>query len=61
MKGGGPVNVSSSITPLIGERLANIKTKLQWVDSNWNIVEKCVNTLANQNCKSSETRNVASG
>jgi len=45
MHGGKPVNVSSSITPLIGERLADIKTNLQWIDINWEIVEKHVNRL----------------
>jgi len=39
------VNVSSSITPLIGERLTGIRSKLQWGDVNWNKVEKYVNRL----------------
>jgi len=38
------VNVSSSIT-LKGERLADIKTKLQWVDIDWKKVEEHVNRL----------------
>ena len=45
MHGGKPVNVSSSITPLIGERLADIRTNFQWIDINWEIVEKHVNGL----------------
>jgi len=53
MKGGKPVNVSNSITPLKGERLADIRPKLQWNDIDWKIVEEHVNTLANLNCKSS--------
>ena len=32
--------VSSSITPLKGERLAGIRAKPQWGDVNWNKVEK---------------------
>ena len=53
MHGGKPVNVSSSITPLIGERLADIRPNLQWIDINWEKVEEYVNTLANLNYKSS--------
>ncbi len=45
MNGGKPVNVSSSITPLIGERLADIQLKFQWIDIDWNEVEKHVNRL----------------
>jgi RNA-directed DNA polymerase len=44
MKGGKPVNVSNSTT-LKSERLTDIKTKLQWTDIDWDIVEKCVNRL----------------
>ena len=44
MKGGGPVNVSSSIT-LKGERLADSRTKLQGDDIDWKKVEKYVNRL----------------
>ena len=39
------MNVSSSITPLIGERLTGIRSKLQWADVDWNKVEKHVNRL----------------
>ena len=39
------MNVSSSITPIIGERLADIRLKLQRADVNWNKVEKHVNRL----------------
>jgi RNA-directed DNA polymerase len=45
MNGGKPVNVNSSITPLIGEKLTNIRTNLQWIDINWEIVEKHVNRM----------------
>ena len=45
MHGGKPVNVSSSITPLIGERLADIRPNLQWIDINWEKVEEHVNRL----------------
>ena len=45
MHGGKPVNVSSSITPLIGERLTDNRPKLQWTDIDWNEVEKHVNRL----------------
>jgi len=38
--GGKPVNVSSSITPLIGERLADIRSNLQWNNIDWKIAEK---------------------
>ena len=37
--------VSSSITPLKGERLTGTQSKLQWADVNWNKVEKYVNRL----------------
>ncbi|KAF5415515.1 MAG: hypothetical protein C5S48_05665 [Candidatus Methanogaster sp.] len=53
MQGGKPVNVSSSITPLKGERLTDNIPKLQWVDIDWKKVEEHVNTLANPNYKSS--------
>jgi len=53
MKGGKPVNVSSSITPVKGERLTDKRPKLQWTDVDWKMVEGHVNTLANPNCKSS--------
>ena len=39
------MNVSSSITPLIGERLTGIRSKLQWADVDWNKVEEHVNRL----------------
>jgi RNA-directed DNA polymerase len=45
MKGGEPVNVSSSITPLKGERLTDKRPKPQWDDINWNEVEEYVNRL----------------
>jgi RNA-directed DNA polymerase len=45
MHGGNPVNVSSSITPVIGERLTDIRSKLQWTDVNWKKVEEHVNRL----------------
>jgi len=35
MQGGKPVNVSSSITPLKGERLTDTRSKLQWTDIDW--------------------------
>nr|QNO48706.1 hypothetical protein MNILOELO_00008 [Methanosarcinales archaeon ANME-2c ERB4] len=47
------MNVSSSITPLKGERLTETRPKLQWIDIDWKKVEEHVNTLANQNYKSS--------
>jgi hypothetical protein len=53
MNGGKPVNASSSNTPLKGERLTDKRPKLQWININWEKVEEYVNTLANQNCKSS--------
>lgn len=37
--------VSSSITPLKGEKLTGIRSKLQWGDVDWNKVEKHVNRL----------------
>ncbi len=45
MHGGKPVNVSNSITPSKGERLTDIRPKLQWVDIDWNMVEEHVNRL----------------
>ncbi|NQE46419.1 hypothetical protein C5S31_10395 [ANME-1 cluster archaeon GoMg2] len=45
MHGCKPVNVSSSITPAIGERLTDIRSKLQWTDVNWKKVEEHVNRL----------------
>jgi len=39
------VNVSSSITPLKGERLTDIRPKLQWIDIDWKKVEEHVNRL----------------
>jgi len=39
------VNVSNSITPLKGERLADIRPKLQWNDIDWKMVEEYVNRL----------------
>jgi len=39
------VNVSSSITPLKGERLTGIRSKLQWADVDWKRVEEHVNRL----------------
>ena len=39
------MNVSSSITPLIGERLADSRPNLQWIDINWEKVEEYVNRL----------------
>ncbi len=53
VNGNEPVNVSSSITPILGERLADIRTNLQWNDVDWKMAEKYVNTLANPNYKSS--------
>ena len=53
MKGGKPVNVSSSITQLKGEKLTDKLPKLRWTDVDWKMVEGHVNTLANLNCKSS--------
>ena len=53
MHGGKPVNVSSSITPFKGERLTDIRSKLQWIGIDWKKVEEYVNTLANPNYKSS--------
>jgi hypothetical protein len=45
MNGGKPVNVSSSITPQKGERLTDIRPKLQWADVDWKKVEEPVNRL----------------
>ena len=45
MQGGKPVNVSSSITPLKGERLTDTRPKLQWTDIDWKKVEEYVNRL----------------
>jgi len=39
------VNVSSSITPLKGERLTDTRPKLQWTDIDWKKVEEHVNRL----------------
>jgi len=39
------VNVSSSITPITGERLADIRLNLQWNNIDWKIVEKHVNSM----------------
>jgi len=39
------VYVSSSITPLKGERLTGIRSKLQWADVDWKKVEEYVNRL----------------
>jgi len=44
MNGGKPVYVSSSITPT-GERLTDIRSKLQWANVDWNKVERYVNRL----------------
>ena len=35
----------NSITPIKGERLTDIKPKLQWTDIDWKKVEKDVNRL----------------
>ena len=45
MHGCKPVNVSSSITPVIGEKLTDIQPKLQWADIPWKAVEEHVNRL----------------
>ena len=47
VNGNKPVNVSSSITPILGERLTDIQPKLQWddIDIDWNKVEEFVNRL----------------
>ena len=39
------MNVSSSITPLKGERLTDIRPKLEWSNTNWEKVEEHVNRL----------------
>jgi RNA-directed DNA polymerase len=39
------VNVSNSNTPLKGERLTDIRSKLQWTNINWEKVEEFVNRL----------------
>jgi RNA-directed DNA polymerase len=39
------VNVSSSITPTIGERLTDIQPKILWTDIDWKKAEKHVNRL----------------
>ena len=39
------MNVSSSITPITGERLTDIQPKFLWTDVNWKKVEKYVNRL----------------
>ncbi len=45
MKGGKPVNVSNSITPVKGERLTDKQPKLHWIDVDWKTVEERVNRL----------------
>ena len=45
MQGGKPVNVSSSITPLKGEKLTETRPKPQWIDIDWKKVEEHVNRL----------------
>ena len=45
------MNVSSSITPTIGERLTGIQSKLQWADVGWNKVEEHVNRLQARSTK----------
>jgi RNA-directed DNA polymerase len=45
MNGGKPVNVSSSTTPIKGERLTDIRSKLQWTDVDWKKAEAHVNML----------------
>ena len=45
MKGGKPVNIRYSITPLKGERLTDKRPKLQWTNVNWEKVEEHVNRL----------------
>ncbi|RJS76469.1 hypothetical protein CW713_11225 [Methanophagales archaeon] len=45
MNEGKPVNVSSSITPLKGERLTGIQSTFQWSDVDWNKVEEYANRL----------------
>jgi len=39
------VNVSSSITPLKGERLTETRPKPQWIEIDWKKVETHVNRL----------------
>jgi len=45
MKGGKPVDVSNSITPVKGERLTDIQPKFRWTDIAWKKVETHVNRL----------------
>jgi len=51
------VNVSSSITPQKGERLTDIRSKLQWSDVDWKKVEKRVNRLQARITKAVRNRN----
>ena len=39
------MNVSSSITPIKGERLTDIQPKILWMDIDWKKAEKHVNRL----------------
>ena len=51
------MNVSSSITPQKGERLTDIRSKLQWSDVDWKKVEKRVNRLQARITKAVRNRN----
>jgi hypothetical protein len=63
MQGGKPVNVSSSITPLKGERLTETRPKPQWIDIDWKKAEEhqkttvSANTLVFREVISSKERN----
>jgi len=56
MQGGKPVNVSSSITPLKGERLTDTRPKPQWIEIDWKKVEEHVNRLQTRITKAVKER-----
>jgi RNA-directed DNA polymerase len=56
MHGGKSVNVSNSITPSKGERLTDMRPKLQWVDIDWKMVEEYVNRLQTRITKAVKQR-----
>ena len=50
------MNVSSSITPTIGERLTDTQPKRQWADVDWKKVEEHVNRLQTRITKAVRNR-----
>jgi len=56
MHGDKPVNVSSSNTPLKGERLTDKRPKPQWTNIDWDEVEKHVNRLQTRITKAVKQR-----